>query len=138
MPSVWLYYLYYLFLRLRSVATGDRTPISCMRGERSTSTPPRRYNGGERTIQSLIKLIGIRILDNQIVIYCMPIIFQYLPFLFTLVCNFHFYCITLTFILYYQLRRLALTKCGSGIENVPRIRYWSCQAISLKGYSKTP
>ena len=28
-----------LFLRRRSVATGDRTPISRMRGERSTCTP---------------------------------------------------------------------------------------------------
>ena len=33
---------HYLFLRLRSVATGDRTPISLVRGERSTSTPPQR------------------------------------------------------------------------------------------------
>ena len=32
-----------VFLRLRYVATGDRSPISRMRGERSTSTPPRRY-----------------------------------------------------------------------------------------------
>ena len=28
-------------LRIRSVVTGDRTPISRMQGERSTSTPPR-------------------------------------------------------------------------------------------------
>ena len=31
-----------LFLRLGSVASGDRTPICRTRGERSTSTPPRR------------------------------------------------------------------------------------------------
>ena len=31
------------FLRLRSVATGDRTPISRMRGERSTSTAVLTY-----------------------------------------------------------------------------------------------
>ena len=37
-PSFWQWSCHYLFLRLRSVATGDRTPISCMRGERSTST----------------------------------------------------------------------------------------------------
>ena len=36
-PSFWQWSCHYLFLRLRSVATGDRTPISCMRGERSTS-----------------------------------------------------------------------------------------------------
>ena len=34
--------LSYLFLRQRSVATGDRIPISSMRVERSTSTPPWR------------------------------------------------------------------------------------------------
>ena len=34
--------LSYLFLRLRSIATGDQIPISSMQGERSTSTPPRR------------------------------------------------------------------------------------------------
>ena len=42
MPSVWQWSCHYLFSRLRSVATGDRTPISRMRRERSTSTPPRR------------------------------------------------------------------------------------------------
>ena len=41
LPSVWQWSCHYLFLRLRSFATGDRTPISRMRGERSTSTPPR-------------------------------------------------------------------------------------------------
>ena len=40
LPSVWQWSCHYLCLRLRSVATGDRTPISCTRGERSTSTPP--------------------------------------------------------------------------------------------------
>ena len=42
MPSVWQWSCHYVFLRLRSVATGDRTSISRMRDERSTSTPPRR------------------------------------------------------------------------------------------------
>ena len=42
LPSVLQWSCHNLFLRLRSVATGDRTPISRMRGERSTSTPPRR------------------------------------------------------------------------------------------------
>ena len=41
LPSVWQWSCHYLFLRLRSVATGDRTPISRMRGERSTSTQRR-------------------------------------------------------------------------------------------------
>ena len=44
LPSVWQLSFQYLFLRLRSVATGDRTPISRMRCERSTSTPPRRFS----------------------------------------------------------------------------------------------
>ena len=41
MLSIWQWSCHYrgLFLRLRSVATGDPTPISRMRGERSTSTP---------------------------------------------------------------------------------------------------
>ena len=43
LPSVWKGSCHYLFLRLRSVATGDRTRISRMRGARSTSTPLRRY-----------------------------------------------------------------------------------------------
>ena len=42
LPSVWQWSCHYLFLRLRSVVTGDRTPISRTRGERSTSTLPRR------------------------------------------------------------------------------------------------
>ena len=41
LPSFWQWICHYLFLRLRSVATGNRTPISRMRGERPTSTPPR-------------------------------------------------------------------------------------------------
>ena len=41
--NVWQWNSHYLFLRLRSVATGDRTPMSRMRGERSTSMPPRRF-----------------------------------------------------------------------------------------------
>ena len=43
LPSYWQLSCHYLFLRLRSVATGDRTPTSRTRGERSNSTPPRRY-----------------------------------------------------------------------------------------------
>ena len=42
LPSVWQWSWHKLFLWLRSVATGDLTPISRIRGERSTSTPPRR------------------------------------------------------------------------------------------------
>ena len=43
LPNVWQWGCHCLFLRLRSVATGDRTPLSRIRGERSTSTPPRRF-----------------------------------------------------------------------------------------------
>ena len=39
LPKVWQWSCHYLSLRFRSVATGDRTPISHMRGERSTSAP---------------------------------------------------------------------------------------------------
>ena len=42
LPSVWHWSCLYLFLRLKFVATTDRTPITRMRGERSMSTPPRR------------------------------------------------------------------------------------------------
>ena len=42
LPSGWQWSCHYLFLRLKSVAPGDRTPISRMRGERSTSKPPLR------------------------------------------------------------------------------------------------
>ena len=41
LTSIWRWSCQDLFLLLRSVATGNRTPISRMRGERSTSTPPR-------------------------------------------------------------------------------------------------
>ena len=41
--SVWQCSYHYLFLRLGSVATRDRTPISRMRGERPTFLPPRRF-----------------------------------------------------------------------------------------------
>ena len=41
--SVWQGSCHYLFFRLRSVATGDRAPISRTRRERSTSTPTRRF-----------------------------------------------------------------------------------------------
>ena len=36
LPSVWQWSCRYLFWRLRSVVTGDRTPISRMLGKRST------------------------------------------------------------------------------------------------------
>ena len=42
LPNVWQWSCHYLLFRLRSVATGGRTPISRTRGEPSTSTPPRR------------------------------------------------------------------------------------------------
>ena len=44
LPSVWQWSCHTLFLRLRSVATGDRTQLSRMRGERTTSTPPWLWN----------------------------------------------------------------------------------------------
>ena len=44
LPSIWQWSCHNLFLRLRSVATGDRTQLSRMRGERTTSTPPWRWN----------------------------------------------------------------------------------------------
>ena len=43
LPSVWQLSCHYLFLRLWSVATGDRTPISHTGGKSSTSTPSRRF-----------------------------------------------------------------------------------------------
>ena len=43
LSSVWQWDCHYLFLRLRSVPTGDWNPICRIRGERFTSTPPRRY-----------------------------------------------------------------------------------------------
>ena len=42
--SFWQWSCHYLFLRLRSVATGDRTLMSRTRGERSTSTLPRQLS----------------------------------------------------------------------------------------------
>ena len=32
------------YIKDKSIQTGDRTPISCMRGERTTTTPPRRWS----------------------------------------------------------------------------------------------
>ena len=55
LPSVWQWSYHYLFLRLRSVATGDRTPISRMRGERSTSTPRRRF----RCIRKAVRAVAV-------------------------------------------------------------------------------
>ena len=43
-----------LFLRLMSVATGDRTLISYMRSERFTPTPPRRCDKSEAYYQKLL------------------------------------------------------------------------------------
>ena len=45
LTSVWQWSCHQLFLWLRSVTTGDRTPISRMQGERSTSTPLQRSSG---------------------------------------------------------------------------------------------
>ena len=45
LPTVWQWSCHYLFLRLKSVATGDQTPIARMRGERSTSMSPRWFVG---------------------------------------------------------------------------------------------
>ena len=42
LPSVWQWNCHYLFLRLGFVPTEERTPISRMREESSTSTPSRR------------------------------------------------------------------------------------------------
>ena len=42
-PSVWQWSRHSPSLRLRIVPPCDRTPISRMRGERSTTTPPRQY-----------------------------------------------------------------------------------------------
>ena len=44
MPSVWQWNCHNRFLQLRSVATGDRTSISRIRIERSTSTPSQWLN----------------------------------------------------------------------------------------------
>ena len=51
LPCVWQWSCHYLFLRLRSVATKDRTPISRTRGECSTSTPPRRLESSKVNIE---------------------------------------------------------------------------------------
>ena len=42
LPRVWQWSCHYLLLRLVSVAIGDRTPISSMRGELSTCEPPQQ------------------------------------------------------------------------------------------------
>ena len=43
LPSVWQWSRHHPSLRLQIVPPSDRTPISRMRGERSTTTPPRQY-----------------------------------------------------------------------------------------------
>ena len=45
LQSAWQWSCHYLFLRPRSVdvATRDRTQVFCMRGERSTTEPPRMH-----------------------------------------------------------------------------------------------
>ena len=58
LPSLWQWSCHCLFLRLRSDATGDRTPISRMRGEHSTSMPPRG-----NTIKTLIDLFLLVLTD---------------------------------------------------------------------------
>ena len=64
LPSVWQWSCHYLFLRLRSVATGDRTPISRMRGERSTSKPPRRYiSNADAMLQNLFLWSAFMVLE---------------------------------------------------------------------------
>ena len=55
LPSVWQWSYHFLFLRLRSVVTGHRTPISRMRVERSNSTPPRRCNNHLTIWHQMIK-----------------------------------------------------------------------------------
>ena len=42
LPSVWQWSCHYLFQRFRYVPTGNRTVVSHIQGERSTTTPPRR------------------------------------------------------------------------------------------------
>ena len=61
LSSVWQWSCHYLFLRLRSVTTGDRTPSTRMRGERSTSTQPRRFlrNGSMDFYYHSQKIINI-------------------------------------------------------------------------------
>ena len=54
LPNVWQWSCLYLFLRLMFVATGDRTPISNTRSERSTSTPPRRCYWGVRKFNTYL------------------------------------------------------------------------------------
>ena len=41
----------FFFLQIRLIPTGDRSPISRMRGEHSTSTPPLRHRGGSFWIE---------------------------------------------------------------------------------------
>ena len=60
--SIWQWSCHYLFLRLRSVATGDQTPIPRTRGERSTSMPPRwwlfQVACSQRQLNVLILWVG--------------------------------------------------------------------------------
>ena len=51
LPSAWQRSCHYLFYRLRSVTTGDRTPISRMRGKRSTTEPDNIFY---KTLQHLV------------------------------------------------------------------------------------
>ena len=54
--SVWQWSCPYLILWHRSVATRDQTPISCMQGKRSTSTPLRRFLNSEQMYTILLWL----------------------------------------------------------------------------------
>ena len=78
LPSVWQWSCHYLILRLRSVATGDRTPIYHMRGERSTSTPPVRnktivektkHYKNNTVLRRKRKNLNILVKDHQLCIY---------------------------------------------------------------------
>ena len=50
----WKVSCHYVFWRITSVPTGERSPISHMRGERSTTTPPRQIGYADHHVQFLI------------------------------------------------------------------------------------
>ena len=51
LPNVWQWSCHYLYLRLRSVAAGIRTPNFCLRGKRSNTLRHRRGSGRWRVRQ---------------------------------------------------------------------------------------
>ena len=70
LPRVWQWSCHCLFLQLRSVATGHRTLISRMRGERSTSTPPRRFlTLWSQAISSCIKKIFLSLKREILILW---------------------------------------------------------------------